>query len=453
MVSQSPLLCSFASDDSSGYLGLLRRQYIALVILLVCARDVARANPPEYLAATREPAESASEEVSPVEEPFQPRRGWRFAPNNEEPFLRDSIFSLEPRFYYRSVDDEQGRHEAFAGGGAAIFTSGWWREALQLGIGGYTTQPLTTGNDPGGTGLLRPNGDGFEVLGQAWAKLHIESITATLFRQEMELPFINGDDSRMIPNTFEAYRLDVNPSDIFRFGFAYVAREKSKASAEFRPISEVAGVRGVDRGTSVAGFLLGATDATYIGGINEFTWDLLNIAYVEAGKTWKLWDDFELRGELQFIDQRSIGDELLGSFETQLYGASMAASYRSAVLSLSFTGTNNGLKILRQFGGVPAFNSVMVSDFAGDGEDSFRVGLSYDFARIGLMGVTAFANYVHGELVDNQHEDEINATADYRIDHGPLKNVWLRLRYAHNALSNQPETDDFRVIVNYTFTF
>jgi hypothetical protein len=281
----------------------------------------------------------------------------------------------------------------------------------------------------------------------------MEPATVTLFRQEMELPFINGDDTRMIPNTFEAYRLDIKPSDIFRFGFAYVAREKSKTSAEFRPMSEVAGLSGVDRGTSVAGFLLGANDATYIGGVTEWTSDLVNIAYVEGGKTWQLWDEFELRGELQFIDQRSVGSELLGSFGTQLYGASLAASYRSAVLTMSFTGTNNGLKILRQFGGVPAFNSVIISDFAGDGEDSFRVGISYDFARVGLAGFKAFANYVHGELSADQHEDEIDVTGDYRIDHGPLKNFWLRLRYAHNAPSNQPATDDFRVIVNYTLAF
>jgi hypothetical protein len=292
------------------------------------------------------------------------------------------------------------------------------------------------------------------VLGQLWGKLRAGPATATLFRQEMELPFINGDDTRMIPNTFEAYRVDIKPSDLFRFGFAYVTREKSKTSAEFRPISEVAGVPGVDRGTSVAGFLLGATDANYIGAVSELTWDLLNIAYVEAGKTWQLPDDFQLRGQLQFIDQRSVGDELLGNFDVQLYGASLTASYRSAVLSMSFTSTTvSGLKILRQFGGVPAFNSLMISDFAGAGEDSFRIGVSYDFARIGLTGVKAFANYAHGELSSNQHEDEIDATADYRIDHGLLKNFWLRFRYAYNSPSNQAATKDFRVILNYTFVF
>jgi hypothetical protein len=432
---------------------LLRGRYVALVLLLIFARDIARASPPEYLAATREPAESASEEVSPIEEPRLEVSGWRLAQHSTEPFFRDSIFSLEPRFYYRCLDDDKGRHEAFAGGGALILTSGWWRDALQLGIGGYTTQPLATGPDPGGTGLLRPDGDGFSVLGQLWGKLHTGPATATLFRQEMELPFINGDDTRMIPNTFEAYRLDIKPSDVFRFGLAYVTREKSKTSAEFRPMSEVAGVPGVDRGTSVAGLLLGTKEATYVGAVSELTWDLLNIAYLEAGKTWRLPDDFEIRGGVQFIDQRSVGEELLGSFATQIYGASFTASYRSAVLTVAFTSTTDGLKILRQFGGVPAFNSVIISDFAAAGENSIRVGMSYDFARIGLTGFKAFANYVHGELSGNQHEDEIDATVDYRIDRGPLENFWMRLRYARNSRSNQPTTEDYRVILNYTFAF
>jgi hypothetical protein len=425
----------------------------AFVVLLVFVCDLARASPPEYLAASREPADTASEQVSPIEEPFLQPAGWRLAQHNTEPFLRDSVFSVEPRFYYRYLDNAHGVQEAFAGGGALGLTSGWWRDILQLGIVGYTTQPIATGPDPGGTALLRPNGDGFSVLGQAWGKLHVGPATATLFRQEMELPFINGDDSRMIPNTFEAYRLDIKPSDIFRFGLAYVTSEKSRTSAEFLPMSEVAGVAGVDRGTSVVGFLLGAKDATYIGAINELTWALLNIAYVEASKTWKLADDFQLRGELQFIDQQSVGDELLGSFATQLYGASLIASYRSAVLSVAFTSTADGSKILKPFGGVPAFNSLMISDFDGAGENSWRVGLSYDFARIGVTGVKAFANYAYGELPASQHEGEIDGTIDYRIDHGPLKNLWLRLRYARNSSSNQPATDDLRAILNYTFTF
>jgi hypothetical protein len=425
---------------------------VAVVAVLTFVPLVGWANPPDYLAASREPADDASQLASPLEEVIVQPPGWRLARRMTEPFFADSIFSVEPRFYYRHLDDGEGLHEAFASGGAMSFTTGWWRDTLQFGTVGYTTQPVAT-HDGGGTNLLRPNGDGFSVLGQAWAKLKTGPLAATLFRQEMELPFINGDDTRMIPNTFEAYRLDIVPSDVFRFGFAYVTREKTKTSAEFRPMSEVAGVSGVDRGTSVAGFVFGSEQDTYVGAINELTWDLFNTVYVEGGRTWQLQDNLQLRSALQFVDERSVGEELLGGFATQLYGASLSASYRSAIISFSFTSVADGSKILRPFGGTPSFNSLMTSKFDAAGENSFCVGLSYDFARLGLTGVKAFANYAHGELPAGQHEDEIDITADYRIAGGPLKNIWLRVRYAHNAQSNQPSSDDFQTILNYAFAF
>lgn len=436
---------------TAGDIRFVKRKGAVLIAVAIFVQDVARASPPEYLAGSREPATSASEEISPIEEPTPQLSGLRLGLTNE-PFFRDAVISLQPRIYYRYTDEGGSRQEAVATGGALILTSGWWRETLQLGIAGYTSQPIATGHDPGGTGLLRPNGDELSVLGQAWAKLHFGSATTTLFRQEMELPFINADDSRMIPNMFEAYRLDVNPSDVIHFGIAYITREKSRTSEEFRPMSEVAGVKGVDRGTSVAGFIVGSKEGdTYFGAINELTWDLFNIAYVEAARTWKLPNDFQLRASAQFIDQQSVGDALLGGFATQLYGASVVASYRSAVLTLAFTGTANGSNVRSPFGGVAAFNSLMISDFDAAGENSGRVGLSYDFARLGLNGVKAFANYAHGEFVAG-HEDEINVTGDYRIDDGPLKNLWLRVRYGHNWTSNRPETNDVRVTLNYTFT-
>jgi hypothetical protein len=425
---------------------------VAVVAVLTFVPLVGWANPPDYLAATREPPDDASELASPLEEVIARPQGWQLGKGMTEPFFRDLIFSLEPRSFYRHLDDGEGLHEAFATGGSMSFTTGWWRDILQMGMTGYTTQPVAT-RDAGDTNLLRPNGDGLSVLGQAWARLKTGPATATLFRQEMELPFINGDDTRMIPNTFEAYRLDVVPSDIFRFGFAYVTREKTKTSAEFRPMSEVAGVPGVDRGTSVAGFVLGSEKNTYIGAINELTSDLFNVVYVEGGRTWQLQDDFQLRSAFQIVDERSIGEDLLGNFATQLYGASLSASYRSAILSFSFTGVGDGSKILRPFGGTPSFTSLMTSKFDAAGEDTFSVGLSYDFARLGLTGVKAFTNYAHGELPAGQHEDEVDVTADYRVTDGPLKNMWLRLRYAHNATSNQPVSNDFQVIINYTFAF
>jgi hypothetical protein len=57
------------------------------MVIVLFAHSLGRSNPPEYLAATGEPAESASEEVSPLDEPFAPIRGWSLAQYSTEPFF------------------------------------------------------------------------------------------------------------------------------------------------------------------------------------------------------------------------------------------------------------------------------------------------------------------------------------------------------------------------------
>ena len=46
--------------------------------------------------------------------------------------------------------------------------------------------------------------------------------------------------------------------------------------------------------------------------------------------------------------------------------------------------------------GYPGYTSVQVQDFNRAGEDAFMVKGSYDFTRLGLEGVTAYALFVHG---------------------------------------------------------
>jgi hypothetical protein len=183
------------------------------------------------------------------------------------------------------------------------------------------------------------------------------------------------------------------------------------------------------------------------------TFELFNTTYVQAGHTFRITEDFELRADLQFADQRSVGDELLGDFNTQFYGAQLAASYHSAVLSVAYNHTAKGAGIRDPFGADPSFTGLMLSNFVSAGEDAGLVGLSYNFAEAGLPGLTVFANYTYGVLPANRWQQEFNATVDYRIEEGPLENFWLRLRYARLEGSGREPIDDFRVILNYAYTF
>jgi hypothetical protein len=275
----------------------------------------------------------------------------------------------------------------------------------------------------------------------------------TLFHQALQLPFINGNDSRMIPNTFEAYQFEAEPWKDLRLNIGYVAGMKPRTSADFEPMSDIAGVPQVNRGTSFGGFLIGSEHDTFLGAIEELTRDLFSCSYVQAGRTLELLQDFEIRGDLQFVEQCSVGRELLGTFNTQLYGARLSVSYADALLSVETTETAAGTGIRNPFGGDPTFNSLMISNFNNAGEKAYGAGITYDFSRLGLTGVRAFAAYAYGIMPTRRWEEEFNATVDYRIRTGPLKNFWLRLRYAHNASNTAVPTEDFRVILNYTVNF
>ena len=83
---------------------------------------------------------------------------------------------------------------------------------------------------------------------------------------------------------------------------------------------------------------------------------------------------------------------------------------------------------------------------------------SYDFTRLGLEGVAAYALYVHGwgrtdPLTRNSvpDENEFDADVQWRPQWKFLKGLWFRVRYANVKQYEGPEDtlNDFRVIVNY----
>jgi hypothetical protein len=101
---------------------------------------------------------------------------------------------------------------------------------------------------------------------------------------------------------------------------------------------------------------------------------------------------------------------------------------------------------------------VQVQDFNRAGEDAFMVKGSYDFSRIGLDGVTAYALWVHGWDAINPstgaevfQQDEYDGDLQWRPKSGAPKGLWFRVRYAHvdQRGVGHATLDDFRVIINY----
>jgi outer membrane porin, OprD family len=378
-------------------------------------------------------------------------------------FWRDTNLNLHLRTYYFYRDNvDSHKSEAWALGGWLEYESGWWRDRLQIGLTGYTSQELYGPDGRDGTLLLRPKQQEFSVLGQAYLTMRIiNGLNLSLYRQTFDkVPYVNKQDSRMVPNTFEAYSLIGLGLKNTNFIVSHVTKMKTRNASSFEYMSEVAGYKGTDKGLTMGGARYKFSQGNDIGAITQYAWDLWNTFYAEANATWEPSAETDIRLSLQHTDQRSVGDELAGDFDTYVFGGKVAASCQGAVLSFAFSTTDDEKGIRNPWGGYPGYLSLMVKDFYRADEDAWLVGLSYDFSSLGLGGLSSFFNYANGDTPDSGNaaspdQEEFDITIDYRFKKNFLKGMWLRLRYAYVDQNGPDGVDvkDFRAIVNYELNF
>ena len=157
---------------------------------------------------------SVEESVSSIERSFieripRPRLfpGLKEQLKDTDPFFRDTALDVNLRTYYFYEDKyDDSVSEAWALGGALSYRSGWLLDHFGLGAVLYTSQPLYAPADRDGTKLLKPGQEGYTVLGHLYGRVKlIENHFLNLYRYEYNTPFINKDDNRMTPMTFEGY--------------------------------------------------------------------------------------------------------------------------------------------------------------------------------------------------------------------------------------------------------
>jgi hypothetical protein len=275
---------------------------------------------------------------------------------------------------------------------------------------------------------------------------------------------MNKNDSRMTPNTFEGYTFTgayggKDGALGFNYGGGYITKIKERNSDRFKWMSQDAGAE-VKRGVFVGGGRVSYKGLSF-GAINYYSDDIINIFYTEGNYKLSVTDRLGLLFSAQFTDQRSVGEDLLKgySFATNQVGVRSDISYGGAILTLGYTHTSKGADMQNPWSGYPGYTSVQVKDFNRAGESAFMVKGSYDFTRLGLQGLTAYALFVRGwDRVDPTtkesvaNENEFDADVQWRPQWKFLKGLWFRVRYAnvhqYNERPNQT-INDFRVIVNY----
>ena len=369
---------------------------------------------------------------------------------------------LHLRTYYFDQESTSGvPSEAWALGGWAGLRSPWWGEMVQLGLVGYTSQRLHGPDDKGGTRLLTATQGSITVLGEAFAALRFGDQTITAYRQLIDRPFINPNDNRMVPHTFEAYTLTGATGPLSYTG-GYITKVKVRDSDSFSSMSEAAGGTGSHEGVSYAGLTYVLGKSGYVRFDEQYAVDVFNTFYADVRYPMAIDEQTDLVLGAQYYPQKAVGDKQIGSFSTWGYGLEAKLSHGPFGVQLYWTQTGKGRDTQNPYGSHPSYLNLMQVAFNTAGEKAWGIGGSVDFEAIGAPGLSASAIYASGSDRINfttsapiGDRSETDATVAYAFAKGSaLQGLTAALRYSWLREDGAAQTGtQLRAYVNYDVRF
>ena len=423
------------------------------------------------ITAQAEDAPGPPPQPSPSEALFLPLKEDIHEKWNLPPFLRDTDLKLHFRsYYFNRTKPDDTINEAWTFGGWISYKSGWLLDTFAMGATFYGSAGLYAPDDRDGTLLLQTGQKGYYVPGEAWGALRYKDYAIlTGYRQRVEVPYINSNDNRMTPNTFQGVTLG-GKVDWLQYLAGYLWKIKPRNSDEFISMAEQAGAKNSNDGAGFASVRLTPLEGLRIDVTEQYGVNTLNTFYAEGEYLWPVTEAWKLRLGVQFTDQRAVGDALMPAangtyWVTQQGGARVQAIYGDLTLTGAFSVTGSGNNIQNPWGSFPGYLSMIDQDFDRAREKGVLIGAAYDFSNVLLKGLSANTNLVWGWDAINPstrknapNQAEYDFTVDYRpaFANVPLflrplvQGVWFRARAA--ILDQQDAKTlgyQFRIIINW----
>lgn len=381
----------------------------------------------------------------------------------------DAIATVHLRsFYFDRTNPQWPNNVAWAGGGWLGYESGWLYDTLKIGGVGYTTQPIWAPATTPGSGILKPGQYGFFVLGQAYASVQAKGQVFTAYRQLIDELEVNPNDDRMIPNTFEAYALRGRLGAVNYFA-GYVAAMKFKDSPYFINMGQRAGAPNHNAGMGLFSLKYGSLDDLRLRGSVYYVPDILTSTYGDIARTVALDDWLKFRFESNVMVQGSNGLDLLTGRPFSTWSAGARATFLVKDLTVwgAYTQVGSAYQYQTPYGQWIGYTKQITLDFDRANERAWQAGMTYNFASIGLKGLTllASATFGHGAInvatgapLSNNNEFDFDVIYQVVPDANP---EWLRplqLRWRMGLVDqtlNGVTTyiNDYRAILNYEVKF
>ncbi|MGJ7516796.1 OprD family porin [Pseudomonas baetica] len=390
-------------------------------------------------------------------------------------FIKDSKASLELRNFYfnrdfRQTNAAQSMQEEWAQGFLLRYESGYTEGLIGVGFDalGLEGIKLDSSPDRAGSGLLKRHGnprdgsqDEYGELGLT-AKLRASKSALKLGTLMPKLPTILANDSRLLPQTFEGGQLTSLEIEGMTVDAGRLTQVNQRDSSDYEDMGITrTGAKGITTQNATSDkFDFASLNYKWTGNLataysyghldNFYSQHLVNLTYVLPVATGQ-----SLKTDLRFARSTDDGGS---NVDNNAFGAMFTYNLGGHALGLGYQ-SMSGDTGYAYVNGADAFlvNFVQIGDFASKDEKSWQARYDYNFAAIGVPGLTFMTRYINGDNIDlgsNRPEGkewERDTDIGYVVQSGPLKNVGVKWRNATVRSTNfGSDLDENRLIVSYT---
>lgn len=385
-------------------------------------------------------------------------------------FIADSKASVELRNFYFNRDFRNGPPTAqrdaaaeWAQGALLRIESGYTAGTVGVGLDaiGMLGIKLDGGDGSGGTGLLpadlsSKNGRGsqseYSKLGLT-AKAKVSATELKIGSLAFRTPVVSSNDTRLLPSTFEGALLTSKDIDQLALQGGKLQQIKFNSSSNYQDFTGNR-IGGVSDDFRFAGgtysFNKALSTSVFYGNLENIYRQYFGGVIYEIPLAAQQALKFDLRyskstddGNFRPLDNRAANGQVAYTLGSSVF----TGAYQHMSGDDPFPYIANSDPYLVNF--------VQINDFANTDERSWQVRYDYNFAALGIPGLTFMTRYVSGDNVQaagahSGKEWERNTDIGYVVQSGSLKNLGFKVRNATVRSNFSNDLDETRLILSYT---
>ncbi|WP_312934330.1 OprD family porin [Pseudomonas sp.] len=423
-----------------------------------------------------------------------------FAANEEKDgFMDGATLSVLNRNFFFSQDyrngdftrnpsngERQSQHREWGHGVIADLRSGFTPGTVGFGVDVQGLLGLkldggngTVGNGVGVPGIVPRSGPGSDgepkdSYGKVGAALKVRAFDTELRYGDVRpsSPVLHASDIRLLPQTLRGFIFNNTSLEGLTLQGGKLESSSDRSASSHRG----------DLGTVYAGRLKGANDVVYLGGDYRFNDrltlrlhtsrldDVWNQSFFSVDHAQALGDNLSLSSGLNYYRTRDSGQALAGPIDNDAWSVHTGLAVGAHAFKLSYT----------RIDGDTPFDYVwntydlqldaasQISDFNNPNERAWEARYDYNFAALGVPGLSLTARYVRGADIDgtratgayryyngieNGRHWERNLWLTYVVQSGPVKDLSFNLLQATHRVggghSAEANVDEMRLIAQY----